>query len=330
MELGEVIAKAEAGGYDQPSDSSEPTEPSQGGGDQGGAESAPEVPADAKGRDASGKFVKSDSAKTGTPSAPPVPGSATGSAPAAPPAVGSKDVPASEQPAVQAAKVEIDPDDETTWKPEHHIPYDRFKTVNEKARAAEKRAAELERKLELAMAVREVLPQQKAQQRPEQDDVLEEFFGDQGDADPRYNKLASEVTRLSKALSEQQHTQQRKQVEQELEGRIGEVRARYPDVDEDDLWSAVALRGGKADLHGIAEAKQERINAYKAQGVKEYLASRGSAQPAAPSTPAKQAPAAPPRPAQSSPASASGALVKEGHNLMTEEGRRAYAAARFG
>ena len=65
MEIGDVIAKAEAGGFDQPSETVESTEPSQGVGDQGSAEGAPEVSTAAKGRDASGKFVKSD--KTGTP-----------------------------------------------------------------------------------------------------------------------------------------------------------------------------------------------------------------------------------------------------------------------
>lgn len=330
MDVAEVIAKAESGGYDAVPDvgAAEPASAVAETAAGGTAEKVAPVETGERTRAPDGKFAKAD----GAPAAPPVPGQKV--APAVAPAVGS----AVPEPKIEAkaavATGDIDPDDETTWKPEHRIPYDRFKTVMDKALAAEKRAAEYEERLKLATSVRDLFPPQPQQPakgaagQPD-DDVLSEFFGQE--PDPRYRQLEAKLQRLEQTLEGQQGEKLRADAERELDAKIGEVRARYPDVHEDDLWQAVALRGNKADLHAVAEQRQERINAYKAAGVREYLAQQRGAQSVPPVVGgAAVAPPAPPRPATASASSGSAGMVRNGFDLRTPDGRQAYAAAKYG
>lgn len=318
VDFSAVLEKAEAGGYDStPAEPAENTEVAASAGG-GSGESQGEAGA---GESGSAKGSASEAA-------PPVPGSKSEPDSSVPPVVEAKAEP--EAP----AKVEgekpgvIDPDDEQTWQPQHNIPYDRFKSVIEKQRAAEQRAAQLERELEIAKTVRSM---QQTEPAPEpDDDLLDTFFGDEGSK--QVQALSKEVASLKSRLAEQDRARAEQEAGVKLDGEVERVRQRYPEVSKTTLYRAAAMPWGH-DLESFAEQQQAEINAWKAAGVREYLASQGkpaaaapaaAAQPGAPAT----TPAVPPRPAVSAPAATSG-TVKEGFDLTDSEQRWEFARRKY-
>lgn len=320
VDFSAVLEKAEAGGYDSTSDT--PAENTEGAVSAGG-----------EGGDAQGEAAAGESGgATGEASkaAPPVPGSKPDPASSVPPVANAEGGQEPEPEVVSEKPGVIDPDDEQTWQPQHNIPYDRFKSVIEKQRAAEKRALQLERELEIAKTVRSMQQSEEAQAPSDDDDLLNTFFGEETS---QIGTLAKQVKTLESRLAEQDRIRAEQEAGTKLDAEVEKIRQRYPELSKTTLYRAAAMPWG-GDLESFAEQQQAEINAWKAAGVREYLASQGKAsapaaaaaqQPGAPAAP----PAVPPRPAVSAPAASSG-TVKEGFDLTDNEQRWEYARRRWG
>lgn len=314
--LAAAADKLEAGGFDTPADvpASESSAPSE--------EAAVDAPSG--GRDSGGRFV----AKTGAPEAPPAPGAKAG-VPDAPPAAGAKPT---EAPAldVKPAEGDIDPDKPETWLPANRIPYQRFKSVLDARQAAEAKAAQLEQELAAARAVKPMFDAAMGQRgQTESDaetDLMAEIFGDQA-APAQFAPLQRKLDEMAQRLERFEHAERVRDAERRLDAELAAARQAYPDMDEAEVLDHVRLYGAKADIRGFVEARQEKVNAIKAQGVKEYLAAQARRAPASP-TPSV-APAVPPRPPTSVPVGSSGGLMRGEFNLSNEEQRREYMRQRL-
>ena len=153
-----------------------------------------------------------------------------------------------------------------TPKTPEHIPYSRFKEVNDKFRTRESeleqaraRIQELE-KLTLAQVQQHQQPTEPKQS--ESDEWLNETFGeDVGD------KSAKAIGELKEQLQSMQNWQQQRTeqvVRAQLEAEIQEAVEKNPEVKADELWGAVA-NDGTVDVAKYAQSVQEHRSALREQ-----------------------------------------------------------------
>lgn len=312
-----LVEKIDSGAYDAPDQIDSPAETV-----DAGAQSAPDAAAASGSRDDKGRFVKG-SAPEAAPAAPPAPGDAQQAAPA--PKLDEPDKP---------VEGEIDPDKPETWLPANRIPYQRFKSVLDARKAAEQRAATLEQELATARAVKPMFDamaqqrQQPAAHDLEGDDLLAEIFGEQQSAVPEYvQPIMRQMQAMQAELAQFKHQAAVQEASRRLDAELAAVAKDYPDVAEEDILDHVRLHGSKADIRGFVEARQERVNAIKAQGVKEYLAAQARRAPT-PSVPVA-APSVPPRPPTAVSAASPSGVMRGELNLTNEAQRREYLRQKF-
>lgn len=244
-----------------------------------------------------------------------------------PPAVGGQ----GKAPVVQTkgqvpAKGVIDPGDPATWQPEHNIPYPRFKDVITARDKFKADVARLQAENEQLRTWRNFQSQQNppAQQTARSDSkVIDDIWGDGGgEKKPLgFADLPADVQRDLQTMREER-------AQRHIQGKIDDVRSRYPDVDEDLLWHA-ATGGPQVDLEAAAERWQERINGWMKMGLSKsqatQQASTGAQAPVA-ARGARQSP--PPRPPLAGSAGTAAKSSKDGVNMADTDQRLAWQIKR--
>ena len=152
--------------------------------------------------------------------------------------------------------------DEAPKTPEH-IPYSRFKEVNDKFRARE---AELQQAMERVQALEQLtLQQAQPQPAPEKsadDTWLEELFGEEAE-DPSAQAL-KQIRQEMHSLTEWQQQRTEQLVGAQLKAEIEMALEGKPDVREAELWQAVAA-DGSVDVEQAAEYIQKHRNDMREQ-----------------------------------------------------------------
>ena len=162
------------------------------------------------------------------------------------------------------AQVESSGPEDAPKGPEH-VPYGRFKEVNDKFRARE---AELQKAMERVQAL-EQLTLQQAQQKtppePEKSDAdawLEELFGEEAE-DPSAQAL-KQIRQEMQSITEWQHKRTEQLVGAQLKAEIDAAMEGKPDVKEAELWQAVAA-DGSIDVAEAAEMIQKHRSEMREQ-----------------------------------------------------------------
>ena len=153
-----------------------------------------------------------------------------------------------------------------TPKTPEHIPYSRFKEVNDKFRTRESeldqaraRIQELE-KLTLAQVQQRQQPAEPKQS--ESDEWLNEIFGD--DVDDKSAKAIGELKEQVQAMQGWQQQRTEQVVRSQLEAEIQEAVEKNPEVKADELWHAVA-NDGTVDVAQYATTAQEHRSSLREQ-----------------------------------------------------------------
>jgi len=158
----------------------------------------------------------------------------------------------------EAVETQASPEPEAPRVPEH-IPYGRFKEVNDKYRAG---AADLERaqgrireleQLTLARAQPEPQPEQKSS---DDDEWLDRLFGE-GDRAPQTDEAFKQVREEIQSVRAWQQQRTEQLVATQLEVEIRTAAEKNPDVKPEELWQAVAA-DGSADVDRVASYLQQQ------------------------------------------------------------------------
>ena len=157
-------------------------------------------------------------------------------------------------------------------KTPEHIPYGRFKEVNDKFRAREddlQQAMQRIRDLEQLTLAQAKQPQAETEKAPSKDDEwLNEIFGDHEDPSAQaFKQIRQEVHSVKEW--QQQRTEQL--VASQLDAEIKAAAEKNPDVKVEELWQAVAANGS-VDVNEAAEYIQQ----HRATMREQYLSEASS------------------------------------------------------
>lgn len=158
-------------------------------------------------------------------------------------------------------QAESSEEDEAPKTPEH-IPYSRFKEVNDKFRARE---GELQQARERITALEQLTLKQTPPPEPVQsaDDAwLEELFGD--DAEDPSAQALKQIRQEMQSVKDWQQQRTEQIVSNQLKTEIGSAVEKNPDVKAEELWQAVAANGA-IDIGEAAVAIQQHRQSMREQ-----------------------------------------------------------------
>jgi len=159
------------------------------------------------------------------------------------------------------AQAESSESDDAPKTPEH-IPYSRFKEVNDKFRARED---DLQQARERITALEQLTLKQSTPAEPEKsaDDAwLEELFG--ADADDPSAQALKQMRQDMKSVQDWQQQRTEQIVATQLKTEIESAVDKNPDVKAEELWQAVAANGS-VDITQAAEAIQQHRQSMRDQ-----------------------------------------------------------------
>jgi len=172
----------------------------------------------------------------------------------------------------EVVETQADSSEPDAPKTPEHIPYGRFKEVNDKFRAREdelQQAMQRVRDLEQLTLAQAQPPQTETEKAPsKEDEWLNEIFGDHEDPSAQAFK---QIRQEMQSVKEWQQQRTEQLVASQLEAEINAAAERNPDVKAEELWQAVAANGS-VDVNEAADYIQKHRTTMREQ----YLAEANS------------------------------------------------------